>query len=94
MALIVFDIKGIPATRRERIASAVEVGGKHLPTSYEAWINRDPFGGTTRVLITGQLGFERSVDFALDEDSFEIAESVREARTSHGGILLNSGLSS
>jgi hypothetical protein len=41
MVLIVFDIKGIPATRRERIVSAVEAGGKHLPESYEAWITMD-----------------------------------------------------
>jgi hypothetical protein len=31
-----------------------------------------------KVLITGQHGFERTVTFALDDDSAVIAERVRE----------------
>ena len=75
--LMVFDTKGIPATRRERIEAAVEAGGKHISKSYEAWITTDPFRGGVRVLITGPLGFERSVQFAVDEDPFEITHRVR-----------------
>jgi hypothetical protein len=30
MSLTIFDCKGIPATRRERIEAAVEAGGKHV----------------------------------------------------------------
>jgi hypothetical protein len=77
--LTVFDIKGIPATQGERIGAAVEAGGNHLRDSYEAWITSDPFGRGVRVAITGPLGFERRVEFALDEDSFEITEQVRVA---------------
>jgi len=104
MPLIVFDIRGIPATRRERIVAAVEAGGTDLKDSYEAWITSDPFGGGVRVLITGPLGFERAVLFALDEDSFEITEQVRghwrsecapsaHLRISTGAIQARRGLS-
>jgi len=68
MPLTVFDCKGIPATRRERIEAAVEAGDKHLAESYEGWIAADPLRGGVRVLITGPQGFERSVTFATDED--------------------------
>ena len=43
MPLTVFDTKGIPAIRRERIVTAVEAGGKHIQKPYEAWITTDPF---------------------------------------------------
>jgi hypothetical protein len=76
--LTVFDIKGIPATRRERIAAAVESGGKHVAASYEAWIAADTFRGDVTVLITGPHGFERTVTFAIDDDPAIIAERVRE----------------
>jgi hypothetical protein len=76
--LLVFDTKGIPATRRERIENAVEAGGKHIKDSYEAWITTDPFHGGVKVLITGPLGFERTVQFAIDQEPFEITERVRE----------------
>jgi hypothetical protein len=81
MPLLVFDTKGISATRRERIVTAVEVGGKHIKGSYEEWITTDPFHGGVRVLITGPLGFERSVQFALDEvrDSFADVEPLPRA---------------
>ena len=77
MPLLVFDAKGIPATRRERIENAVVAAGKHLRESYEAWITADPFRGGVRVLITGPQGFERSVQFAIDEEPVEITERVR-----------------
>jgi hypothetical protein len=75
--LTVFDTKGIPATRRERIESAVQAGGKHIKDAYEAWITTDPFHGGVKVLITGPLGFERTVQFAIDQEPFEITERVR-----------------
>jgi hypothetical protein len=78
MPLTVFDCKGIPSTRRERIEAAVEAGGKHVAESYEGWIAADPFRGGVRVLITEPQGFERSVAFAIDEDSGVIAQQVRE----------------
>jgi hypothetical protein len=56
MALLVFDIKGIPASRRERIAADVKAVETHLSESLEAWISWDSFGETARVLITGRLG--------------------------------------
>ena len=77
MPLLVFDTKGIPATRRERIERTIEAGGKHVTDSYEAWITTDPFHGGVRVLITGPLGFERSVQFAMNEDAHEITERIR-----------------
>ena len=40
MPLTVFDCKGIPATRRERIVAAVEAGGKHLRDSIRATLTR------------------------------------------------------
>jgi hypothetical protein len=67
MPLTIFDCKGIPATRRERIEAAVEAGDKHLAESYEGWIAADPFRGDVRVLITRPQGFERLVLFAIDE---------------------------
>jgi hypothetical protein len=77
MPLIVFDCKGIPATRRERIQAAVEAGGRHVNEQYEGWIAADPFRGGVRVLITGPPGFERALLFALDEDPAVIIERVR-----------------
>jgi hypothetical protein len=75
--ITVFDTKGIPAVRRERIEAAVVAGGKHLTVPYEAWIAADPFRGGFRVLLTGASGFERIVVFAMDEDPAEIKERVR-----------------
>ena len=79
MPLLVFDCKGIPATRRERIETAVEAGGRHVKEQCEGWIASDPFRGGVRVVITGPQGFERAVLFALDEDPAVITERVREA---------------
>ena len=53
MPLTVFDINGVPSTRRERIEQAVVAAGKHLREPYEAWISTDPFRGGVRVMITG-----------------------------------------
>jgi len=78
MPLAVFDCKGIPATRRERIEAAVETAGKSQTEPYEAWISADPFGGGVRVVITGRHGFEWTVRFSIDEHPAVIRERVRE----------------
>jgi hypothetical protein len=78
MPLTVFDCKGIPATRRERIEAAVVAGGKHVVGPYEGWISADPFHGGVRVLVTGPQGFERAVLFAVDEQPAVITQRVRE----------------
>ena len=78
MPLTVFDIKGVPGSRRERIEAAVVAGGRHASGPHEAWISADPFKGGFRVLITGPHGFERTVVFAIDDDPAVIAEQVRE----------------
>jgi hypothetical protein len=78
MPLTVFDIRGIPGNRRERIEAAVVAGCKHASAPYEGWIAADPFKGGFRVLITGGNGFERTVTFAIDDDPAVIAERVRE----------------
>jgi hypothetical protein len=79
MPLTVFDIKGLPGSRRERIEAAIVAGGRHARGPHEAWIAADPFRGGFRVLITGPQGFERTAVFALDDDPAEIAERVRES---------------
>ena len=78
MPLTVFDIKGLPGHRRERIEAAVVAGGRHASGPHEAWIAADPFRGGSRVLITGPHGFERSVTFKINDDPAVLAERVRE----------------
>jgi hypothetical protein len=78
MPLTVFDTKGVPAHRRERIEAAVAAGGKHVSALYEGWIGTDPFRRDVRVIITGPHGFERRAAFAMDEDPAEITRRVRE----------------
>jgi hypothetical protein len=78
MPLIIFDCKGVPATRRERIEAAVDAGCRHAKESYEGWIAADPFRGGVRVLINGPQGFERTVEFAADEDPAIITDRVRQ----------------
>ena len=78
MPLTVFDIKGVPGNRRERIEAAVVAGGRYTRGPHEAWIAADPFRGGFRVLITGPQGFERIVVFALDDDPAVITGRVRE----------------
>ena len=78
MPLRVFDCKGIPATRRERIEAAVE-NRREVPyrTIRGLDLGRSLPRGGVRVLITGH-GFERMVRFAIDEDPVVIREGVRE----------------
>jgi hypothetical protein len=78
MPITVFDVKGVPRARRERIEAAVVAGGRHTMGQHEAWIAADPFNGGFRVLITGPHGFERTVTFAIDDDPALIAERVKE----------------
>jgi hypothetical protein len=78
MPITVFDIKGIPGGRRERIEAAIVAGGKHVAEPHEAWVAADSFRGGFKVIITGPHGFERAAAFALDEDPALIAERVRE----------------
>ena len=53
MPLIVFDCKGIPATRRARILTAVEAGGRHVKEEMQGMDCSYPFLGGVRVVITG-----------------------------------------
>ena len=41
MPLTVFDVKGIPATRRELIEAAIEKGGRRLAHTHEAGVATD-----------------------------------------------------
>ncbi len=84
MPLTVFDIKGVPGNRRERIEAAVVGGGKQARGPHEAWIAADPFKGGFRVLITGPRGFERTVVSALDDDPAVIAVVRIAASTPRG----------
>jgi hypothetical protein len=68
MPLTIFDVNGVPGTRRERIETAIVAGAKHLKDPYEGWITVDPIRGGVRLLITGAHGFQREVGFALDEE--------------------------
>lgn len=77
MPLTIFDVKGVPGTRRERIETAVVAGAKHLKEPYEGWIAADPFRGGVRLLITGAHGFQREVGFAIDEEPAVITDRVR-----------------
>ena len=78
MPITVFDVRGVPGHRRERIEAAVVTGGRHVSLPYEAWIVADPFKGGFRLLITGPHGFERTVTLAIDDDPAVIADRVRE----------------
>ena len=86
MPVTVFDIKGLPGHRRERIEAGVVAGGKHCKAPHEAWIGADTLRGGFRVLITGPHGFERTVTFAIDDDAAVIAERVREALDELDGV--------
>jgi len=78
MPLTVFDIKGVPGSRREWIEAAVVAGGRHARGPHEAWIAADPFKGGFRVLITGPQGLERTMASGMDDDPAVIADRVRE----------------
>ena len=77
--ITVFDVKGIPSARREAIEAAVGAAGRTLSAPHEAWITTDPVRGGFKVLVTGPHGFERSVSFAMDENSGAITAHVRAA---------------
>ena len=89
MPLTVFDIKGVPGNRRERIEVAVVAGGRYARGPHEAWIATDPFKNGFRLLITGPQGFERTVMFVVDDDPAVIAERVRE--TLEGSVATSAG---
>ncbi|MFY9727686.1 MAG: hypothetical protein WB579_06505 [Bryobacteraceae bacterium] len=57
MPITVFDLKGIPGHRRERIEAAVVAGGKHTKAPHEAWIAADRFNGGFRVAHHGVARF-------------------------------------
>jgi hypothetical protein len=50
--------------------------------SLEGWIAAEPLRGGVRLLITGPLGFEGTVMFALDELPATITERIRETMES------------
>jgi hypothetical protein len=77
--ITIFDTKGIPATRRERIETAVVAGGRNLTAPHEAWIAADPLRGGFKVLLTGPHGLERAVYFTQDEEPAVITAHVRAA---------------
>jgi hypothetical protein len=77
MPLTIFDVKGVPGTRRERIETALVAGAKHLRDPYEGWIAADPFRGGVRILITGAHGFQREIAFAVDEEPAVITQLVK-----------------
>jgi hypothetical protein len=76
MPLTVFQTRGIPSARRERIIAAIEAGGKHISGPFEAWVTADD-SGHVHVVITGPQNFDRRVLFAVDEAETEITERVR-----------------
>ncbi len=78
MPLTVFDCKGIPASRLERIEAAVAAAGRNLSHPFEAWITADPLRGGARVMITGPQGFDRTVTFNLGEDPAVITHRIME----------------
>ena len=79
MPIIIFDTKGIPATRRERIETAIVAAGRNLTAPHEAWIAADLFRGGFKVLLTGPHGLEPSVSFVLDEEPCVITAHIRAA---------------
>jgi hypothetical protein len=75
--LTIFELKGLPGNRRERIENAIIAGGKHLAEPYEGWIIADPFRRAIKVVITGAHGFQREIIFAPDEEQAVITDRVR-----------------
>jgi hypothetical protein len=74
--LTVFDCKGIPATRRERIEAAVVTGGRAVTGRFEARLSAAP-GARVKVLLTGPFGFQRHVVFGRAEEPAVITDVVR-----------------
>src|ERR1035441_9339560 len=87
MPLTVFDIKGVPDNRRERIEAAVVAGARHARGPHEAWIAADPFNGGFRVLITGAHGFQRTVTFAIADDPAVIGSACGRRWRGRGGTF-------
>jgi hypothetical protein len=79
MPITIFVTKGIPATRREGIETAVVAGGRNVTAPHEAWIAADPLRGGFKVLVTGPHGLERAIYFAGDEDPGVVTAHVRAA---------------
>jgi len=80
--ITVFDIKGVPGSRRERIKGAVVAGGRHARGPHQAWITANPFHGGFHALITGPAGFREECDLAMDEDPSVIAERCQRPQRS------------
>ena len=64
MLLTVFDIRGVPCTRRERIDATIVARTAHIAGQDEAWIAADILKGAFRVVITGPEASERTATFA------------------------------
>ena len=77
MPLTIFDVKGVPGNRRERIETAVIAGGSYISGPHEGWIIANPFHRVVKMVITGPHGFQREVGFAIDEELAVITERVR-----------------
>jgi hypothetical protein len=77
----VFDVKGIDATKRERIALAIEAAARRLSAPHEAWIAVDPFRGSLKcslprtVKVFKRLGssIEASLRGDRDNELFGVA---------------------
>ena len=79
MPITVFETKGIPATKRDPIETAVIAGVRNVTAPHEAWIAADPFRGGFKVLLTGPHGLERAIYFNQDEEPAVISAHVRAA---------------
>ena len=79
MPITIFDTKGIPATWRDPIESAVVAGGRNVTAPHEAWIAADLLRGGFKVLVTGPHGFERAIYFTQDEEPGVITAHIRAA---------------
>ena len=78
MPVTIFNAKGIPATRLERIEAAVVAAGKHQSAPYEAWIVPALRPPAYAVRITGAKGFDRVAQFSGQETEAEITERIIE----------------
>jgi len=56
MPITVFDIKGVPGSRRVRIEAAVVAFGRNARGPHASWIDADPFKGGLRVPDHGSGG--------------------------------------
>jgi len=79
MAIVVFDLSGVPKHRREGLVSAVQSAGRHVRGSYEAWIVRSRVDRGFCIRITGPGGFFRQAEIGFDVTDAEVGEQVRQA---------------